>query len=204
MPLGFDSLSRGHIPIGFFNIDTDCFLIDDHFIFASDLCAAIIEWAQQEEALAGEVGKAKAGQVEANLDTTLEFHILSPEDIGSLHGAIQGTLLSGFIGEVYKLFPFPERQEDFKQKPEGHRNREPVERLLLQYAAPHAIPITSDRDTDILSIGDIILSRSVFHQVLGYIDRGGMPCWRDDKRPDYVVEMMEAVGQASNWLFQQP
>lgn len=235
MPLGFDSLSRGHIPVGFFNIDTDCFCIDDHFIFASDLCAAISGWVQAGEAFedeeeqeagadevetgqaeagaesptageagADEAGKAKAeAQSEANIDTTLEFHILPPKSIGSLHGAIQGTLLTGFIGEVYRLFPFPARQEDFKQQPEGDANREPVERLLLQYAPAQAIPITSHRDTDIISIGDIILSRAVFHQVLDYIDGGGMPGWRDGLKPDYVVAMGEAVRQKGNWLFEK-
>ena len=222
MPLGFDSLSRGHIPIGFFNINTDCFCIDDHFIFASDLCAAITQWAKAGEAEAGDAKAEEAGLDErqpedssipagqagqarqaagADLDTILDFHILPPGDIGSLHGAIQGTLLTGFIGEVYRLFPFPARQEDFKQQPEGIQSREPVEHLLLQYAALQTIPITSDHDTEIITIGDIILSRAVFHQVLDYIDRGGMPGWCDGQRPDYVAEMMEAVGRSGNWLF---
>ncbi len=45
MPLGFDTLSHGNIPVGFFNIDTDCFLIDNLFVFASDLCRWLTQWA---------------------------------------------------------------------------------------------------------------------------------------------------------------
>ncbi len=78
---------------------------------------------------------------------------------------------------------------------------------MRQFATRRAIPIISNRDTDTdtdtdtLTIGEFIFSRAVFHQILDYLDRGGMPGWRDGRRPEYVAATAEAVRRAGNWLF---
>ena len=104
MPLSFDTLSHGQIPIGFFNIDTDLFLINNYFIFANDLCLAICNWAVSE---VGEVVNIDIEQYTIELEL---YVINNPEDVGNLMGAIYGVVYTGFIGEVYKIFPFPEKK----------------------------------------------------------------------------------------------
>ena len=49
---------------------------------------------------------------------------MNPGDVGDLMGAIHGIRLVGFIGDTYKRFPFPAARADFKQNPDGYRNRE--------------------------------------------------------------------------------
>jgi len=56
------------------------------------------------------------------------YAIQQREMIGNLSGAIYGYEFTGFIGEVYKLFPFPESPSGFKQKPYSTQNRQAVER----------------------------------------------------------------------------
>jgi len=58
------------------------------------------------------------------------YFIDRPGDVGNLMGAIQGIDLRGFIGQVYKLFPFPQSREEFKQKPDGATNRAVVKELI--------------------------------------------------------------------------
>ncbi|RLB99021.1 MAG: hypothetical protein DRH90_21110, partial [Deltaproteobacteria bacterium] len=50
-------------------------------------------------------------------DEKMIYLISQREMIGNLSGAIHGYEFTGFIGEVYKLFPFPESHAGFKQKP---------------------------------------------------------------------------------------
>ncbi len=46
MPLLFQSLSHGEIPFGFFNIETDMILLNNYFIFASDMADNVIRLAE--------------------------------------------------------------------------------------------------------------------------------------------------------------
>jgi len=104
MPISFSSKSHGYIPIGFFNIETDMLLLDHYFFFSKDFCEWIIESASADD---------------LNDDEKIVYAIQQREKIGNLAGAIHGYELTGFIGEVYKLFPFPESHAAFKQKPHG-------------------------------------------------------------------------------------
>ncbi len=47
MPLAHRSLSHGTVVFGFFNIDTDCLLLNNVFFFATDFCAWIKRWAAE-------------------------------------------------------------------------------------------------------------------------------------------------------------
>jgi hypothetical protein len=55
------------------------------------------------------------------------YHIPDPEKIGDLMGAIHGVRFTGFIGEVYKRYPFPERKRISSRNP-----REPEHRPSLR------------------------------------------------------------------------
>ena len=92
MPILFASESHGQIPVGFFNIETDMLLMDRYFFFTTDFCEWIIEWTGYEDIIR---------------DEKPIYVIQDRELIGNLSGAIHGYQFTGFIGPVYKHFPFP-------------------------------------------------------------------------------------------------
>ena len=49
MPLAFESVNRGTIAFGFFNIDTDLLLLQQYFLFAEDFCGLLLHMAEQKE-----------------------------------------------------------------------------------------------------------------------------------------------------------
>lgn len=186
MPIGFNTQSHGEIPIGFFNIDTDMLLMNKYFVFVSDFCNWIIGWTKET----------------GDLSIEQEFYMIErPEDIGNLMGAITGELFTGFIGEVYKKYPFPKKPEDFRQKPEGYNNRAVVEKIVKKYGSEKSIKISTNEKEQTITIGEYIFTSDQFHEVMYYIWRGGMPKWTEDKMPKYVEEMMKAVMTSKNWLF---
>jgi len=175
MPISFSSKSHGRIPIGFFNIETDMLLMDRYFFFCPDFCEWIIEWAD-------------TGEFSRN--PKMVYTIQQREMIGSLSGAIYGYEFTGFIGEIYKLFPFPESRSGFKQKPYGTQNRQAVEKTIQPFAVQLKIPIVVHRESLTINFGDYIFSTEVFQEIIGYIEAGGMPGWLNGQPPDYVSKMM--------------
>jgi len=188
MPLEFQSLSHGPIAFGFFNIETDMLLLEHYFLFAKEFCNYISELA-----------KRKTG--DSNEDTWRVYAIEQRVDIGNLMGAIHGVSYQGFIGEVYKRFPFPERQEDFKQKPDGYKNRATVEEIIKKYASMIDISLVVDKNREKITIGEYIFSRDSFQELLKYVWRGGYPRWKDEVRPDYVLETKSRIEQSDEMLF---
>jgi hypothetical protein len=188
MPLAFQSLNRGVVAFGFFNIDADLLLLEHYFFFAEDFCAFIVQLAERKD--------------ESSFETSWDvYDIPSQADIGDLMGAIHGVHYSGFIGEVYRRFPFPRGEGDFKQKPEGFQNRFIVKPILEKFAGTATIPLRADREHDTVAIGEYLFSREAFHLLIGYVWLGGYPRWRDSRRPGYVVEMRRTLEKSSNWLF---
>jgi hypothetical protein len=118
-----------------------------------------------------------------------------------LNGASHGLRFAGFIGEVYRRFPFPKIAEDFKQKADGHRNRSVVEDIIQDYAQPVEIEITVAVDNGVIEIGSYCFTRAAFHELINYVWRGGYPCWKDEIRPDYVESLKKALTQHSEGLF---
>ena len=94
MPLAFESLSHGTIAFGFFNIESDLLLLDRYFIFAEDFCKYTEKIAKN--------GRGQAYNALWQIQV-----IEAVKDIGDLMGAIHGVRFSGFIGELYRHFPFP-------------------------------------------------------------------------------------------------
>jgi hypothetical protein len=186
MPLAFSSLNHGSIAFGFFNIDTDLLLLEHYFLFARDFCSYMTLIEGQSDSF------------ETSWDL---YSIEKSRDIGDLMAAIHGTRFTGFIGEVYRRFPFPLRQEDFKQKPEGYRNRRTLEEMLGKYAARVKIPVRGDASNQTVAVAEYLFTRDVFHQLIEYVWLGGYPRWRDGERPDYVLEMKKSLVKARGWLF---
>ena len=187
MPLAFESLSRGTVAFGFFNIETDLLLLQQYFFFADDFCKLLVRMAEDK----GQEPFQTAWQV---------YSIDEPGKVGDLMAAIHGIRYTGFIGEVYKRFPFPKREADFKQKPEGFQNRAWVISLLEKWAVSETTPVTVDQEKETVSISEYLFTKTVFHQLVQYVWVGGYPRWKDGIRPDYVMEMKSSLEKAGAGL----
>ncbi len=180
MPLAFSSLSHGEIAFGFFNIDTDMLLLEHYFFFADQFCET--------------VSKMAGAQALATCrDSWGIYDIQPPEKVGDLMGAIHGIRYTGFIGAVYRKFPFPARPEDFKQKPDGHQNREVVEALIADYATSRSVPVVINESDQTVQIGDYHFAFSTFQELIRYVWRGGYPQWKNAARPACVLAMYKAL-----------
>jgi hypothetical protein len=180
MPLAFESISHGTIAFGFFNIESDMLLCDRYFFFADDFCAKILDMA----ANAGD----QSYQVSWDVQT-----IANAEDIGDLMGAIHGVRFTGFIGELYRRFPFPQQPEDFKQNPEGAQTQSLVNEIISKYVRSKEIQVAVDNKKMETAIGPYRFNRSQFQELIKYVWRGGYPRWKNEIRPDYVTEMKKQI-----------
>ena len=188
MPLTFESVSHGTIAFGFFNIESDMLLCDRYFFFADEFCAKVV--AMEEHA--GE-------QVYQTVWNVQE--IANTEDIGDLMGAIHGVRFTGFIGELYRSFPFPQQPEKFKQNPEGAQTQTLVTEIISKYARNKEIQVTVDNGKMETTIGPYHFNRSQFQELLKYVWRGGYPRWENDTRPAYVTEMKNKIMLNSSGVF---
>jgi len=86
MPLAFESLNRGVVAFGFFNIDTDLLLLGHYFFFADEFCPSIVQLAERKG--------------EASFETSWDvYDIPRQAGVGDLMAAIHGVRYTGFIGE---------------------------------------------------------------------------------------------------------
>lgn len=188
MPLAFDSISHGSIAFGFFNIESDMLLLDRYFFFANEFCENISKIAESHVKDVSEVYWDG-------------YQISDPKDIGDLMAAIHGIYYTGFIGEVYKRFPFPETQEGFKQKPYGSRNRDIIDAMISKYAVHSRIPLIIDEEKKDVLIGVYRFDRASFQELIKYVWRGWYPRWEDEVRPDYVTAMKDKIVRGGSGLF---
>jgi hypothetical protein len=182
MPLAFESLSHGTVAFGFFNIESDMLLLDHYFLFADRFCSYINILS-------------KNAATACYRTQWMIYHIDSQQDIGDLMGAIHGIRYTGFIGELYRRFPFPRQQEMFRQKPGGYQTQPIVMEIIAKYAQPREISIAISAKGDEIQIGDYRFNRNQFHELIKYVWRGGYPRWKDEIRPDYVSAMKDSLRQ---------
>ena len=81
-------------------------------------------------------------------------------------GAIHGVRFTGFIGELYRRFPFPQRPADFKQNPDGDRTQALVAEIISRYANTEKIPIAVDNKRLEAVIGRYRFSQGQFQELL--------------------------------------
>ena len=187
MPLAFDSLSHGKIAFGFFNIETDLLLLNRYFFFASDFCRYLVE----------AVPYLQAGDWE----TVLAIFRIEDDRIGDLMGAIHGVDLRGFIGEVYRHFPFPHGPRRLQTKPEGFPDPFVLEPILTDYGQAEEIPVRFRRKENEVAIGEYRFDQENFQELIFYIEQGGYPRWRDGRQPGYVEAMKQSVEKAGCFPF---
>ncbi len=176
MPLLFASRSHGTVVFGFYNIETDHLLLEDLGFFCSDFCQGL-------SALPPEGGRfSLAGH-----------RFPSREEIGDLMGAIRGERFVGYLGEVYRRWPFPSDPAGFRQKLRGHENRAETLRLLEGWARAVEIPVVWRPGNDEGAIGPYRFGGDQFLALVGYVVRGGYPTWEGFRErgecPPWVAEL---------------
>jgi len=181
MPLAFRTRSHGLVAFGFFNIETDMLLLDHLFFFADRFCRAALDL------------RTSPPQLHAELDG---WRIDDSRRIGDLDGAIAGRAPWGFLGASYRRWPFPARRENFRQNPDGAQNRTETETLIAPFATSLAIPADHLTAHRTFAVGGYAFDEPEFDRLIAYVDRGGLPRWRDDRRPPYVTKMMDALRAA--------
>ena len=186
MPLSFQTLDHGTVAFGFFNIESDMLLLQRYFFFADSFCAFISSCADYE------IWNPK--------EEFEIYEITNPENIGDLMGAIHGIRHTGFIGESYRRFPFPENPECFKQNPDGFKTQDIFRTMIAAYAEILTIPFIRI-ENQCVRIGDYTFDRNNFQELLLYVDRGGYPQWKEKKKPDYVRNMEKRIDKSSNNMF---
>ena len=136
------------------------------------------------------------------VSTTWQVYSIDPvEKIGDLMGAIHGERYIGFIGEVYRRFPFPINPSEFKQKPQGYQNRAAIETIVEQYGDLIEIPFTIAKAAREFMIGDYTFNRSVFLELIQYVWRGGYPRWKNEEKPVYLLELKNRLDQNADPIF---
>jgi hypothetical protein len=188
MPLAFESLSHGTIAFGFFNIESDMLLLDRYFLFAEDFCGYLNNIVKN------------VGDQPYHSHWEIQF-IEAPEDIGDLMGAIHGFHYTGFIGEMYRRFPFPRQDEDFRQKAGGFETQPQVSEIITSYAQPEEILVSISPGGIEIEIGAYRFNRVQFQKLIQYVWRGGYPRWKDKIRPGYVTMMKDTILQNRIGLF---
>ena len=189
MPLAFPSSSHGTVAFGFFNIASDMLLLERRFFFADAFCGAVIELARAHRGAGEQPAEASfAG-----------WHIADRAAVGNLHGAIAGVDLHGFVGASYRAHPFPARREDFKQSPEGAASQPQMVDLIARFGQREATSISSSPMEGRVTVAGIDFVSSVFDDLIGYVERGGFPRYRDEMRPAYVEAMNAVLGARSPW-----
>jgi hypothetical protein len=73
--------------------------------------------------------------------------------------------------------------------------------LIQHFAKRIQIPFVVDQKNDKIGIGEYLFNRASFQELVKYVWSGGLPRWKDEVRPDYVLKMKDAVGQSKNSLF---
>jgi hypothetical protein len=190
MPLAFESMSHGTVAFGFFNIDSDMLLLEQYFLFGSEFCRHIGEMAENVD--------------EAQYKSRWPVYVIeNREQIGDLMGAIHGIRFTGFIGELYRKYPFPQEPAAFKQKPEGYLNQPVVRDMVCGYARQVLLPVEANHRTLEIDIGAYKFSHKTFQELIAYVWQGGYPRWRDDIRPDYVLDMKTRIEGCRRGLFEK-
>jgi len=187
MPLSFKSKSHGDIAFGFFNIESDILLLENYFFFANRFCKWMGQMAIKD------VTERATWMYTVNVIENLD-------DIGDLMGAIHGVRFTGFIGKIYKLFPFPLDPKNFKQNPKGFNTQKIINEELDKFSRQTELIITFTKENKI-RIGPYLFDIPVFHEIIKYVWQGGYPRWKEEERPKYVLEMEKNIIASHNPFF---
>jgi hypothetical protein len=179
-------MNHGSIAFGFFNIESDMLLLQQYFFFADDFCQYVSTCAEYE--------------MWNPVEKFTVYEIDNPVDVGDLMGAINGIRYTGFIGETYRRFPFPDNPAHFKQNPLGCKTQKIFRELISPYAKTIEIPFLRLQNRCI-RIGDYTFAQNNFLELLNYVEEGGFPRWQNNQKPDYVDRMKQKINESKNEIF---
>jgi hypothetical protein len=185
MPLSFESQSHGQVAFGFFNIDSDMLLLERYFFFADRFCSHIEELLKHPTDARYQARWAV-------------YEICEPQDVGDLMGAIHGIRFTGFIGALYRRFPFPTDPAEFRQKPEGFKTQSVVKGIITRFAGEKEITCRFDRRRNLIDIGPYRFTARSFQLLINYVWQGGYPRWKNGVRPAYILALQQAVDQSNH------
>ena len=192
MPLLFNSLSHGAVSFGFYNVETDGLLLGQQFFFCTDFCAAVKGLFEKP--------------LEQPADSAIYGHVFhDPQHIGDLRGAINGYRHTGFFGDVYRIWPFSQSPEAFRQKLRCFENRGRTLALLESQAAGIEIPVKRGSNFERVAIGSYHFCREEFVRLLRYVVRGGYPTWEDHSEcqlPDQLRVLRQLLAQHEELLME--
>lgn len=197
MPLSFESRSHGPVAFGFFNIESDMLLLERYFFFCDDFCDWIATLAENTTLTENETMAEQAPP--AVLDGKI-FVIQNSRDIGDLMGAIHGIRFTGFIGRVYRQYPFPEDPSLFRQNPQGAKSRTVMKELIAPFSECQSVQVGVN-GADSFRFGSYEFTRSVCHELIRYVWQGGYPRWKQDIRPACVTSMAERITRSRSRFF---
>ncbi len=164
-------------------------LLEQYFLFGSEWCTHVAALSEN----------AAENEFKSNWPV---YAIEDRDKIGDLMGAIYGIRHIGFIGELYRRYPFPQQPEAFKQKTKGYLNQAIVRDMISGYARQIRLPFVALLKTGEIDIGEYKFSRDTFHELIKYVWRGGYPGWQDDTRPDYVEIMKAKIENQPEGVFE--
>ncbi len=164
-------------------------LLEQYFLFGSEFCEHVVAMAE----------KVNENEFKSKWPV---FVIEDRTKIGDLMGAIHGIHYTGFIGEVYQRYPFPQKPEAFKQKTKGYLNQAMVRAMISAYGRQMRLPVSTHRQAAEVDLGEYKFSRQTFQELVKYVWRGGYPGWQDDIRPDYVETMKAKIEMHAKGLFE--
>ena len=188
MPLAFDSLSHGSIAFGFFNIESDMLLCDRYFLFADVFCHYLEDLVENIP--------------ERSYQALWEVRFIdTAEAMGDLMGAIHGVRYTGFIGDLYRRFPFPQDPANFKQNPRGYETQSQVSGIIDGYARVLEVEVAMPPGGREIKIGEYEFSRTQFQELVKYVWRGGYPRWKSEIRPAYVTDLKIKILNNARGIF---
>jgi len=189
VPLGFYSQSHGAVAFGFFHIETHLLLLQDRVFWCRDFCELVTDLA-----------RTKADSIFAA--RLAGWRMAGAKALGDLQGAIAGRRYVGFIGELYRRWPFPEDPGGFRQKPDGLAPPEEVAALAGRYGRPEQWEVSADPGRRELAIDSVVFDLQSAQALIDYVWRGGMPGWQRGRRPDYLLSAADTWRQSDNPFLQ--
>lgn len=189
MPLSFESQSHGSVAFGFFNIESDMLLLEQYFFFADRFCSYIKDLLKHPT---DDLYQARWPV----------YEICQPQDVGDLMGAIHGIRFTGFIGALYRRFPFPTVPAEFRQKPQGFKTQSAVKEIIARFAREKEITCRLVWRQNLIDIGPYRFTAQTFQQLINYVWQGGYPRWKNGVRPSYVLALQQTGDQSNHPIAQ--
>ena len=92
--------------------------------------------------------------------------------------------LHGFIGEVYRQFPFSDGPRRFQTKPEGFPDPFAPGTILTDYGQAEEIPVRFRRKENEVAIGEYRFDQENFQELIFYMGKAAIPNGVTDANPD--------------------